>query len=225
MIKYIFLLFLLVACAEKKKHQSNLKELRVEVLNVALKHFIGENVVERGKYSQFAPKPLESNETERMKQRARKDSIKKTLDTGNFYMVVQKKSIPLGNHVLWKHLIEHNNGFLKQIKNNPEFKIPITNLVIKNRGTTNHEIDKLFHLDRFRFCDELDSKPNDLRCIGGFAFSRIEFNDKKTCAVVYMYYDPIWARHTGLSSTGYLLYFKKLHNKWSLYLKEELWVA
>lgn len=231
MVKYIFLLFLLVACAEKKVRPWSTKDDTQAIMYLTIKEMLKSDVIEESKkdtWPRWVPMDVSSmSRAERIQLKKYRDScdieLKTKFDTMTSCIVLDKTCwiAPVSNS---------NKNEVYQFR--PKQTIHKSSEFYQlSQKVFNNQNDSMLHTcsNSFSFSKlDIKVKPkkevsylieNNLENnqIGWMTATQIQFNSKMDCAALFFHFEGI---QNGCSSSSnmssFLLLFKKQNNAWKI---------
>jgi hypothetical protein len=231
MIKYIFLLLLLVACAEKKVRTSSPKDDTQVIMYLAMKEMLKSDVIEASKkdtWPRWVPMDVSSmSRAERIQLKKYRDScdieLKTKFDTMTSCIVLDKTCwiAPIPN---WNKNEVYQFRPKKTVNKNSEFYQLSQKVFISQNDSMLHTCSNSFSFSKL----EIKVKPkkevsylieNNLENnqIGWMSASQIQFDKKMERAALFFHFEGIQNGCSPSSNmSSFLLLLKKQNNTWKV---------
>jgi secreted Zn-dependent insulinase-like peptidase len=224
MIKYIFLLLLLVACAEKKVKTSSTKDDTQAIMHLAMKEMLKSDVIEASKkdtWPTWAPIDVSSmSRAERVQLKKYRDScdieLKTKFDTITSCIVLDK--------TCWIAPVSNSNSNevyqfqpKKTVNKASEF-YHLSQKVFKNQNDSMwHKCDDYFRYPKLTIVVKAPEITRETNQIGWLSMSQIEYNSKIDRAVLYFTYAAMSGGCIpSLKTVSFLFLFKKQNDAWKI---------
>ncbi len=224
MIKYIFLLLLLVACAEKKVRTSSPKDETQAIMYLAMKEMLKFDIIKKSKNDFLTIGPsfeiVPRNKLERIRLNATRDSIKvahkNMLDTMTFSIVLNEDCWhgPISN---WQSNEVYQFRPKKTVNKNSEF-YQLSQKVFNNQNDSMlHKCDTYFRYPKLTIVVKGPDFTRETNQIGWLCMSQIEYNSKIDRAALYLTYEEMSAGCIPSSNfISFLFLLKKQNNTWKV---------